>query len=983
MAEEINREIRNSKIIDEKLKDAFSKIKRDIEEIKKATKEKNKNSEDLESLKKELDSLKKEKEINKAIESERKEIEELKQKISIQNQRENLAEEEQKRKEEIEEKYSELYGSFEKKQEEISGICSKAIENLDAQFRKLLKEIQKENLKSLVKGEKERLEAVKFYDSRIKELERKRREEIENIKEVYSKEMEILEKGHRQFEKEAFKKLNESESSNARFTSAISDIIKSQNSQFNSRLRESEKRFEKLIRYIEEKRNEDTALILKNLSRQGIKQAEAMEETKPQKQEKKQEKAGVGFWSRLFAKSDGQEKEERLYEKPLLKEVKKEKPKIKEFKDEERADYSKTQGIFWKVIPYIFLLILALLALNQYFKWQLVTQWNNQIVVLGILMGAGTFWKNRKKIETDLDNEKRSEELDEEIRKREFPFKFPTINKIPVLRNIVRWGYKEGWVYSLIVISLVVVGFFIRLYRLGELSLWWDELITGRVVTRILETGFPLEPSGLVYYWRGIAYHYVVSLFTFIFGNTEFWLRFPSVLFGMGIVIISFIFAKKINKWNGLLVLLFLTFSTYNIEYSRFARLYIMNAFLFMLSLLFVYKGLFLKQRKYLWISLFVFVLMVHTVKLGSFYIFAIGTYIIYLLIFIFFNKNNTPKRNTMITLLFIFISILTAIIGNFFERITWLVSKISGKEIYAYQLLQNIPEPATYPLLKLPNWALFSFFNQYYISIVFILTSVILGFFIFLNDVKLKRTLSWFAYIIITLFISIIGYEIINRNVSGARIFLFVEGIYVIVIVSLIVILFKHLFRKDLLYRVLSLIMIVLLLSSITPYFYKRVSVNYGDNVLNDPFRTTQVAAYRADYSNTYDYLKENINDSDIWINVMGPNYFIFNKSPDYILNQNFRWNTFSFVQGKDFIEPSTGSKLISYSKDIDSIIKESNRRVWLLVNGGSINIIDTTHVRNDFIAFLNENKDKIVYESKDGYSKVLLFKQINQSAN
>lgn len=632
---------------------------------------------------------------------------------------------------------------------------------------------------------------------------------------------------------------------------------------------------------------------------------------------------------------------------------------------------------FFKIIPYLFLFLLLVIALNQFFKWEFVTEQMTRLVILTIISGGLTFWRNRNKINFDLDKEKKEEDFKEMKRKKEFSSKFPRINKIPIIRNFVKWMYKESWWYSITAILLIIIGFAIRLYHLSKLSLWWDELITGMYVSRILEVGLPLFPSELGYYWRGIIYHYIVSLFTFIFGNTEFWLRFPSVLFGMGIVIISFIFAKKINKWAGLLVLLFLTFSTYNIEYSRFARFYIMNAFLFMLSLLFIYKGLFLKQIKYLWISLILFIFMVHTVQLGSFYVFAIGTYIIYSSIFIFFNKNNTSKRDSLKIFLFILASTLIALIGNFFGKFTWLINKISGKEIYAYQLLENIPKPVTYPLIKLPEWVLFSFFNQYYIPIIFILIALILSFFIFLNDIKFKRTLSWFNYITITLFISIIGYEIVNRNVGGARIFLFVEGIYVIVVVSLIVILFKHLFRKDLLYKISSLMMVVLLLISITPYFYERINVDYGDNVSNDPFRTTHVAAYRADYKTTYEFLKKNIREEDIWINVMGSNYFVFNRSPDYILNQNFRWNTMAILDNNgNLIDRRTGAILINSPSDIKRIINNnSNRKIWLLVNGGSINILSTTHVRQNFIDFLNENKDKIVFSSEDKNSEIYLF--------
>ena len=66
-----------------------------------------------------------------------------------------------------------------------------------------------------------------------------------------------------------------------------------------------------------------------------------------------------------------------------------------------------------------------------------------------------------------------------------------------------------------------------------------------------------------------------------------------------------------------------------------------------------------------------------------------------------------------------------------------------------------------------------------------------------------------------------------------------------------------------------------ILGLINIQPYFYQRVNIDYGNDVTKDPFRTTEVAAYRADYKTTYDYLKNNIRKDDVWINVMGNSYY------------------------------------------------------------------------------------------------------------
>jgi len=934
---------RNARIIDAKLKDSFKAIKKDMAEIKDVSRE---NKDFIVSLEEKLSEIKqdicknkeviadssKELELQKQAEffkfqiEKEKEKQELnllieKQKFELEIQKEKLKQEVQKERVKSDSKIFNFQKQFRERVE---------LKRVEKAYEKQLNEISKkyqENQKELIKQAEKSNSLIKSIENQRKKDFEKFMKEKDSLVEIYELKLRSLEENNKSFQESLVLKIDS-------MTKKFSDIIK-----------ESNKNFERTLVKLEKKRQEDNLIILRQLA---IKEKE-----KP---------VDIDKVKKI-------EVEENLFDKI--------KGKFASFNEIGKKGVVSKDSLFWKVLPYVFLIILGLLAVNQYFKWEIVNAWNWQIVVLGILTGGLTFWNNRDKIEKEMDDEKNKEELQEEIRKKEFGFKFPRINKIWGVRNIVKWMYKEGWWYSITAVILIIVGFSIRLYHLGRLSLWWDELITGMYVSRILETGLPLFPSGLGYYWRGVAYNYFVSIFTFLFGNTEFWLRFPSVLFGMGIVILSFIFAKKINKTSGLLVLLFLTFSTYNIEYSQFARFYVMNAFLFMLALLFVYKGLFLKQKKYLWLSMIIFILMVHTVQLGSFYVFIIGTYIFYSLIFILLNKNeNCEKSSNLSTYLFIFVSILIAGIGNFFARFVWLINQIKGKEIYAYQLLENISAPAIYPLLKWPQWQLFSFFNQNYIPFIFFLVAIILGIFVVLKDIKSKQTLSWFGYLLLSTLFTIIGYEFINRNVTGARIFFFMEGLYIILIISSLVILLKFLFKKLSFYKLLSLLLVMLLFFSITPYFYNQISLNYGDSVLDNPFRSTHVSAYRADYKTTYDYLKNNIQEGDIWIAVITTNYQEYGISPDYILNQNYRWNTLSFVNGSNFISPKYNSILINKAKDIEEIISNNkDKQVWLVVNGGSVNIAGTTHIRKDFINFLENNTKNVIYNSSDGYSEVYLF--------
>ncbi|MFZ2190245.1 MAG: glycosyltransferase family 39 protein [Candidatus Magasanikiibacteriota bacterium] len=633
-----------------------------------------------------------------------------------------------------------------------------------------------------------------------------------------------------------------------------------------------------------------------------------------------------------------------------------------------------------QIVNYIFISFLFLVIAGQFvdrlpsnFNWliKIYQSTNNYLISFTLVSGFFVFFLNREKIK-EVEIEQNEEEKKEEERKKEFVEKFPRINKIPVLRNLVKWAYKEGWKYSIITTTLIIIGFFLRLYNLGKLSLWWDELITGTYVTRILETGLPLFPSDLGYYWRGVAYHYLVSIFSLIFENTEFWLRFPSVLFGMGIILMTFFLTKKINKKVAIIVLAFLIFSTYNIEYSRFARFYVMNAFLFMVAIWFFWKGFFKNNLKYKIASLVIFSLMLHTVQFGLISVSLIATWFFFLGIKLIQNLNRIKalilenKDNLFFMLWFIPVYYF----NNFFEKYI----KIKTTMPLAKEVIKVTP-PQPWNYFQIPDWKIFNFYNDNYFPIILIIPTIIYSTFLFFKHKNKKIELI--NYITTLSIISIIIYEVSNRDVTGARIYFIFEALLIILSFTslhyLIVLFIKN---KNVRTIFFSLIVIILFFN-ITPNFYKRINLEYGDKITKDPFRTTSVAAYRSDYGTTYKYIEKNKKENDIIIVVMSPNYFYLKNIPNFILNQNNRWNTNSIInKNKYFISKENASILINTVDNIKEIIqKNKNKKIWLIANGGSMNIIETLHVKKDFIEFIKENQKNVVYKSPDGLSSVLLF--------
>jgi hypothetical protein len=438
----------------------------------------------------------------------------------------------------------------------------------------------------------------------------------------------------------------------------------------------------------------------------------------------------------------------------------------------------------------------------------------------------------------------------------------------------------------------------------------------------------------------------------------------------MGIVFLSFLVGKKIDKWVGLLVLLFMTFSTYNIEYSRFARFYVMNAFLFMLSIFFVYEGFFKGRMKYRIASLIIFLIMMHTVQLGRFFMFVIGGYFGYELIRFVVSKGKVEiiKQNGL-NFVFLGFSLIILQLDNLFQRF------FSIHVVRAYEIMDTVAAPAPYPIIQFPDWAFFKFMDNAHIPTIFIFIFLLFSLFTVLKNIKDDNN-RFLTYVSIVFVISVISFEFLNRGRTGARICLIFEGLYAVLSLYVIYAVLKIYIKQRKVSKLVSLIIVILLLVPMTPNFYERITINYGDDAADDPFRTTHVAAYRADYKTQYLYLNEHIGECDIWINVMGSPYFYTNKSPTYVLNQNCRWNTYAFLDEAGDFRTGEGAILINKVDDIKKIIENNtNKKVWLVVTGGSVNILATTHTREDFLKFLKENEDKTVYQSPDKYSRVLLF--------
>ena len=161
---------------------------------------------------------------------------------------------------------------------------------------------------------------------------------------------------------------------------------------------------------------------------------------------------------------------------------------------------------------------------------------------------------------------------------------------------------------ALMLLILIVIGFWLRVRHLGDLALIVDEGIQALAVKGILKDGVPKVDSGHIY-TRAISFLYIQAAAARLFELNPFWLRLPSVIFGVAIIIPSYILGRTLfGRSVGLLTASILTFSVWEIELSRYARFYTAFQFMYLISIICFYKGFMRDERNYkIWFLLAAF----------------------------------------------------------------------------------------------------------------------------------------------------------------------------------------------------------------------------------------------------------------------------------------------------------------------------------------------------------------------------------------
>jgi mannosyltransferase len=143
--------------------------------------------------------------------------------------------------------------------------------------------------------------------------------------------------------------------------------------------------------------------------------------------------------------------------------------------------------------------------------------------------------------------------------------------------------------YMQLLLSLTLIGFFLRFYNLGNNSLWLDEASTLTIAVKTIPGIWQATTSGEfnppLFYW--------VEHAMLMFGNTEVILRFiPALLGFLTIPLIYLVGREFVDRNVGIIAAAAFAFSPFLIYYSQEARAYSMMLFFVTFSMVFYFRAL-------------------------------------------------------------------------------------------------------------------------------------------------------------------------------------------------------------------------------------------------------------------------------------------------------------------------------------------------------------------------------------------------------
>jgi hypothetical protein len=525
-----------------------------------------------------------------------------------------------------------------------------------------------------------------------------------------------------------------------------------------------------------------------------------------------------------------------------------------------------------------------------------------------------------------------------------------------------------------VLVGLFVGGWVLYMLRnLGYLSYWMDEGFHYLAAQGILDHGYPLYPSGHVYY-KAILYAYVLAGLAKVFGLTAFTLRIVSVLSVAGLITLSYFVGKRFfSRTIGILAALLLAFSIWEVEDARLA-LYFAPLQLLYLAGLYVFYQAFVEDRRRFkpWVVvLFVLTPLIHQLGMGIYFCFPA--------LFLMKGWKRFFKKDVLLSFGLITLFYLGMQVHEFFF---WKVG-------YVYEKTDSsLPGMFQY---------FFSSFNLRYFKeffVVFPLMSLVVlgGIFLYLGK-RLARSggeddrgRSPQLYFILTLLFPLLFFGVFRTHVQPR----YLAQLYPVFIFLFLVALREATAAlSDLLTAPLAVskpktkaVAAFLLFLVAVAVLTEGVGIGRTRSIVerryNDPITSDIIVRSgrfeQEDNANPGLYVRHFLRPDDIVIAIHVVFQKIYVGRVDYWLWSGGpgTWDAWEKTPDgwRDFY---VGARWINNLADLKAVVEGNpGRRVWLV---GSTSLVRREHINNAIADYIRSRKENLVFRGFDGLSEVYLW--------
>ena len=140
----------------------------------------------------------------------------------------------------------------------------------------------------------------------------------------------------------------------------------------------------------------------------------------------------------------------------------------------------------------------------------------------------------------------------------------------------------------LLLSGILLLAAALRLFHLGSKKLWYDEVVSLAIAQNKFVSGHLF--NGVVY---KPLYFFLLKLWSGVLGVDAYWLRFPSVLLGIGTVFVVYLLGKEFkDKATGLVAAFLLAMSSFHVYHSQQVRHFTLMVLLVALSFLYCFRML-------------------------------------------------------------------------------------------------------------------------------------------------------------------------------------------------------------------------------------------------------------------------------------------------------------------------------------------------------------------------------------------------------